>query len=666
MRRKPWLLRPVFLVVLLFCLGVTAVTFFLNPVVFYVEFSVLLLILAYVFWQSRATARNLQRLLTRMAESLSPSNQTALTQFPLPVLLTSGEGEILWHNERVEKMMTADRHPWIGRQISELFSRANWWEACQPAGMDIICPNKRRFTVFGLRGNEGGTYTFYCVENTELKTKAEEYDLTRPSVLVIAIDNYDDLMQSYRESEKAHLLVQIDRILEEFIGQTNGFLRKTERDKYIAVIEERHMRKIMEGKFSVLDRIRSIVETGKVPATISIGVGRSGTTFADNEKQACQALDMCLGRGGDQAAVKTGGDFQFFGGVSRGIEKKTKVKTRIASAALHDLILASDNVIIMGHRFGDLDSAGSSVGLVRCCRELGKPAIIATDLTKNLAIPLIQRLTDHGFGGYFEHPDQLLAGITRKTLLIVVDTHIAKMLESEELYRRCPTVAVIDHHRKMVGHIDNAVIFYHEPYASSASEMVAELVQYLSEQTLLGRYEAEALLAGIMLDTKNFVLKTGVRTFEAAAYLRRLGADTVEVKKLFANSMDSYQKRAQLVASAQIHHRCAVAASPYLGDDTRLIAPQAADEMLGIVDVDASFVLYETPEGGVSISARSMGAFNVQVIMEQLGGGGHLTMAGAQLRDIPLEDAKKKLVQALEAYQQARAKALPEAPGQQP
>lgn len=663
MKRKPWLLRPVFLVVLLFCLVLTATTFFLNPVVFYVELAALLAMLAYVFFQSRATSRKLQKLLTRMGESLNPVNQAALAQFPMPVLLTSGEGEILWHNERMENLMTPDHLPWVGRQISELFGCANWWEACHSGGMDITSPNQKRFTVFGLRGSEGGTYTFYCMENTELKIKAEEYDLTRPSVLVIAIDNYDDLMQSYRESEKSHLLVQIDQVLEEFIGQTNGFLKKTERDKYIAVIEERHMRKIIESKFSVLDRIRSIVETGKVPATISIGVGCSGATFAENEKQARQALDMCLGRGGDQAAVKTGGDFQFFGGVSRGIEKKTKVKTRIVAAALHDLILASDNVIIMGHRFGDLDSAGSAVGLVRCCLELGKPAVIASDLSKNLATPLIERLTEHGFSSYFEHPDQLLAGVTKKTLLIVVDTHIARLLESEELYRRCPTVAVIDHHRKMVGHIDNAVIFYHEPYASSASEMVAELVQYLSDQTLLGRYEAEALLAGIMLDTKNFVLKTGVRTFEAAAYLRRLGADTVEVKKLFANSMDSYQKRAQLVASAQIHHRCAVAASPYLGGDTRLIAPQAADEMLGIVDVDASFVLYQTPDGGVSISARSMGAFNVQLIMEQLGGGGHLTMAGAQLPATSLEEAKGKLLEALENYQQIRTKALPEAAG---
>ena len=409
------------------------------------------------------------------------------------------------------------------------------------------------------------------------------------------------------------------------------------------------MAKLVESRFPVLDQVRELAEPGETQITLSIGIGRCAASFAEAELQARQALDMCLGRGGDQVAIKNSGGYEFYGGVSRGVEKKTKVKTRIVATALHDLIIAADNVILMGHQFGDLDAVGAAVGLCRACRELGKPAFVATYLNKSLAAPLIERLVAHGFGDYFEEPEELYGRITRKTLLIVVDTHIQSYLESPELYKKVRTVAVVDHHRKMVGHIDNATIFYHEPYASSASEMVTELVQYLTDRTLIGRYEAEALLAGIMLDTKNFVLRTGVRTFEAAAYLRRLGADTVEVKKLFASTMESYQKRARLMAQAEIYRRCAISLSDDPSPDMRVAAPQAADEMLSITDVDASFVLYRTNDG-VSLSARSMGTLNVQIIVEKLGGGGHQTMAGAQFRDMTLEEVRERLLREIDRY----------------
>ena len=382
---------------------------------------------------------------------------------------------------------------------------------------------------------------------------------------------------------------------------------------------------------------------------MSIGIGRGESTLAQSEVSARQALDMALGRGGDQAVVKNKTLYEFYGGVSKGVEKRTKVKTRMVANALSELIANSDRVLVMGHKFGDLDCVGAAVGMAYAIRSIGKKADVVIDRNKNLANILVDMVEQQGNEDLFIDPQEAIFRITPNTLLIVCDTHTENLLESEEVYRKCKTVAVIDHHRKMVNHIENAVIFYHEPYASSASEMVAELVQYMGDNCRINSVVAQALLSGIMLDTRNFVLKTGVRTFEAAAYLKRIGADTVIVRKLFASTMDSYQRKSRIVAAAQIYKGCAVAESEYSGEDMRIVAPQAADELLGIDNVDASFVLYET-DGVVNISARSMGAINVQIIMEKLGGGGHHTMAGAQIKGIESEKVRQMLLESIDRY----------------
>lgn len=358
---------------------------------------------------------------------------------------------------------------------------------------------------------------------------------------------------------------------------------------------------------------------------------------------------MCLGRGGDQAAVKTKNGYDFYGGVSKGVEKRNRVKSRIVANAITELIDTCDNIIVMGHRFADLDCLGSAIGLARAISLMGKPAVIALNRSRNLATPLYDRMVENGFADLFVEPEQALQMVGRKTLLIITDTHVKHVLESPGVYEASKNVVVIDHHRRMVDYIDNAVIFYHEPFASSASEMVSELIQYFSSTGKIGRLEAEALLAGIMLDTKNFAMKTGVRTFEAAAYLRRLGADTVEVRKMFASSMEDYQNRTKVVSEAEIYHNCAIAVCNGTIADVKIVAAQAADELLSISNVDASFVMCDANDE-VSISGRSMGAVNVQLILEQLGGGGHLTMAGAQLKNIPLEDAKHQLLEAIDQY----------------
>ena len=303
----------------------------------------------------------------------------------------------------------------------------------------------------------------------------------------------------------------------------------------------------------------------------------------------------------------------------------------------------------MGHHFGDLDSVGSAAGLAGAIKQTGKPAFVVVDPVKNLSKPLINRLIETEGKELFMDVDEALMNISEDTLLIIVDTHNKDFIESRELYERARQVIVIDHHRKTVNFIDNAVIFHHEPYASSACEMVSELIQYFPNPNKLSSAYAEALLSGIMLDTKNFIMKTGVRTFEAAAFLRKMGADTVAVKSLFSNSIETYQRKAQLVASAEVYNRCAIASTDNPSDDIRVVAPQSADELLNITNVDASFVIYST-NNCINISARSMGAMNVQLIMERLGGGGHQTMAATQLYDTSIADAKQSLIHAIDDY----------------
>ena len=486
---------------------------------------------------------------------------------------------------------------------------------------------------------------------TDITALETEKKLSQPVVILFMVDGYEELISSCLESEKAHVSVQIDKLLEDFAGQTTGVLRKNASDRFIAVIEERHLQEILRNKVEILDKAREIFVNDRLNVTMSIGIGRTGKTLKESEQFARQALEMALGRGGDQAAVKTDNGFEFYGGVSKGVERHTKVKTRIIANSLLELVDNADKIFIMGHKYSDLDSVGSSVGLTCAIRNLGKSAWAVCDYNTSLAKVLIDRFPHvDGEEPLFTEPADAMEELTDNSLLIICDTHNPLIIESKELYEKAKKVVVIDHHRKMVNYIDNAVIFHHEPYASSASEMVTELIQYFGEAGTLRAVQAECLLAGIMLDTKNFVMKTGVRTFEAAAVLRKMGADTITVKKMFSSSIDSYKRKTQIVAEAEIYRKCAIAPCDFYADDLRIVAPQAADELLTIKNVDASFVLFKTMSNEISISARSMGNLNVQLIMEALGGGGHQTMAGAQLKDVTVNEALDTLKKSIDDY----------------
>lgn len=486
---------------------------------------------------------------------------------------------------------------------------------------------------------------------TDITALETEKKLSQPVVILFMVDGYEELISGCLESEKAHVSVQIDKLLEDFAGRTTGVLRKNASDRFIAVIEERHLQEILRNKVEILDKAREIFVNDRLNVTMSIGIGRTGKTLKESEQFARQALEMALGRGGDQAAVKTDNGFEFYGGVSKGVERHTKVKTRIIANSLLELVDNADKIFIMGHKYSDLDSVGSSVGLTCAIRNLGKSAWAVCDYSTSLAKVLIDRFPHvDGEEPLFTEPADAMEELTDNSLLIICDTHNPLIIESKELYEKAKKVVVIDHHRKMVNYIDNAVIFHHEPYASSASEMVTELIQYFGEAGKLRAVQAECLLAGIMLDTKNFVMKTGVRTFEAAAVLRKMGADTITVKKMFSSSIDSYKRKTQIVAEAEIYRKCAIAPCDFYADDLRIVAPQAADELLTIKNVDASFVLFKTMSNEISISARSMGNLNVQLIMEALGGGGHQTMAGAQLKDVTVNEALDTLKKSIDDY----------------
>lgn len=486
---------------------------------------------------------------------------------------------------------------------------------------------------------------------TDITALETEKKLSQPVVILFMVDGYEELISGCLESEKAHVSVQIDKLLEDFAGQTTGVLRKNASDRFIAVIEERHLQEILRNKVEILDKAREIFVNDRLNVTMSIGIGRTGKTLKESEQFARQALEMALGRGGDQAAVKTDNGFEFYGGVSKGVERHTKVKTRIIANSLLELVDNADKIFIMGHKYSDLDSVGSSVGLTCAIRNLGKSAWAVCDYSTSLAKVLIDRFPHvDGEEPLFTEPADAMEELTDNSLLIICDTHNPLIIESKELYEKAKKIVVIDHHRKMVNYIDNAVIFHHEPYASSASEMVTELIQYFGEAGKLRAVQAECLLAGIMLDTKNFVMKTGVRTFEAAAVLRKMGADTITVKKMFSSSIDSYKRKTQIVAEAEIYRKCAIAPCDFYADDLRIVAPQAADELLTIKNVDASFVLFKTMSNEISISARSMGNLNVQLIMEALGGGGHQTMAGAQLKDVSVNEVLDTLKKSIDDY----------------
>ena len=588
---------------------------------------------------------DVRRYVQRTVTELTEDDPSAINRFPLAALAVSADGEVLYANRLFNEQVSNDP-ALIGNPFSALFEGVTP-EVWQNTDLLDMQYKDKQYTVF-IRKNTTGepAYILFFVDDTDFKEIAAEYRASRPAALMLYIDNMDEVLQNARESERARLSGLVENLLEDWLADAGGILRKFDDDRFLAVMEHRHLQRAIDVKFSIMEQVRAIHTGDNMKLTMSIGVG-VGDTFRDCELSARQALEMALGRGGDQVAIKVENEYHFFGGVSTGVEKHNKVRSRVMAAAIRDAIGECERVLVMGHRFSDLDSLGSAIGMAALARGLGKPAYVVVDSNKSVAKELIDSYGQTHPDAFIE-PEKALSLVTPNTLLIITDTFRCEMLESAELYQRAKAVVVIDHHRKMVGHINRALLVYHEPYASSAAEMVTEMIPYLNNKSI-SRAEAEALLAGIMLDTRSFVMKVGVRTFEAAAALRRFGADTIKVKRLFAGSMEMYQTKAEIVSKAEMYRQTAISCYGAGGTELRVASAQAADELLSVQDVRASFTMFAENDE-VYVSARSLGDFNVQLVMEELGGGGHYMMAGAQLKDTTLEHAKNRVMEAIDHY----------------
>lgn len=630
---------PLFLILAVAMLLMAIVSFWWNHYVFVAELIIAIAALAGVIAATMNLKRYLEHMIAEATHSIGDQSTERIGSISVPAAIIGKNNEIIYVNDLFRKKVSGEKNP-VGDLIEDYLTNKNPDTMYEDNGTDTFVNNKW-FIAFAVRAEESSVV--YFVDDNTYKVNSDEYTLSRPVVALIAFDNKEELEREAEEGEASRITVLVEKVIAKWISSTTGFYKKMNGGRYLVILEERFIKQFIEEKFKVLEEIRSIEINDRMNATISIGVGRGGSTVKECELWARQALDMALGRGGDQVAVKKNESYQFFGGLSKGIEKRDKVRTRVIAATLTNHVNNSSNVVIMGHRYSDLDSVGACIGMWSAVvKGLHRNAYIVIDRQQTLAKALVASFDKAGFDSIFKTEDEALDIIDEHTLLIIVDTHSPNFLESKAVYEHCKRVVVIDHHRMMVNHIDNALVFYHEPYASSASEMTAELVQYLGDCSL-SRLESEALLSGIMLDTKNFVLRTGVRTFEAAAFLRSNGADTVEVKRLFSNSIDTYKVKYKLVSEAEIFNYCAVACADSNTPDIRIASAQAADELLGIENVKASFVMYKTGKT-VNISARSLGDLNVQVIMEALGGGGHQTMAACQMENVSIAEARERLL----------------------
>lgn len=620
--------------------------------IFSVIFTILSIIVStLIIINLNSITKNIYRFFADINRKTSRIETCALYDYPSPLVIVNKENIIVWYNKKFYNFFTS-YNELFGQNIDELLNtNINSLRKSHHNAINITL-DKKIYKIFTVAYGEYKTdLSMICFEDiTELEKVTQLYEQSKPVVMFISIDNFEDIFQNSKESDKAHIQAIVEQLLEDYLSKSDCTICRVSHDKYTIVIKQQYVYKMMENKFDILDKAREIVTADKTNLTLSIGVGLDYNTLAESEQSAKQGLDMALGRGGDQCAVKTSdGGFQFFGGVSKGIEKHSKIKSRIIATAIQELISNYDNIYIMGHRFGDLDSMGSAVGLADAFNQMDKHAYIVTDFERTLAKPLIDYIIRYSERNLFiSVSDALSMFKNANSCLVIVDTHNKDIIESKDLYEIADQVIVIDHHRKSLNFIDNSVIFHHEPFASSASEMVTELIQYFKIPNKISTYTADALLSGIMLDTKNFVMKTGVRTFEAAAFLKKNGADTIAVKTLFSNSISAYKSRASIVANAEIYRCCAIAETSDNIENIRIVAPQSADELLNITGVDASFVIYKTQDC-INISARSFGKMNVQLVMEKLGGGGHQTMSATQIKDKSMKEVYLMLISAIDS-----------------
>lgn len=619
-----------------------------------IELGVTVIVYAYFKISAASRRRSISSYIQAAADTLETAGRGDM---PFPIALVKlNDGEIVWSNDSFAEM-TGTKESLLASRITDIFPslNADWLVAGKTESPQDVRLEGRRYRVLGnvvkQADKKSGTLlgTLYFVDMTDLLHIKDEYLRSRPIVSIILIDNYDDITNNLPDSAISGIDASIYNCVRSWADSVGGFLRKIERNRYLFLMEAKDLAKVVDEKFALLDSVRSVTNPAGISATISMGIGKDGESFAEDYDFAALSIEMALSRGGDQAVIKDRYNFTFYGGHNKQTERRTKVKSRVMASSLGELVAQSGQVYIMGHKNADLDAMGAAAGVACFCRKKGKQAKIIYDPEVNAAGNLIALLKQEpAYENLFISGQDALVEADPKSLLIVVDTNRPNQVECLELLESIQRVCVIDHHRRAADYIEQVVLNFHEPSASSASELVTELLQYSAETRDILPVEAKALLAGIVLDTKNFAVRTGARTFEAAAYLRSIGADPVEVKKLFKNDLASTLSRYKIIQAAK-QYRKDIAVAPIDYTVSRTIAAQAADELLNISGIETSFVLY--PQGEqVIVSARSIGDANVQMILEPLGGGGNAATAGAQISGKSVREVLDDLVNSIDKY----------------
>ncbi|MBR5342387.1 MAG: DHH family phosphoesterase [Oscillospiraceae bacterium] len=626
---------------------------------YYLAAGEAVLLLALILYQSSLQNRRKHEIAQYVKSAtgtlMGATQDMIVLPFPMALIKISTH-EILWNNEAFQEIAGTE-DSLFERQIHELFPgfSTSWLAEGSYELPGEVQSGGKRYHVLGtlIRSDTGDDpvlmgMTFWLDDTDHLNIK-DEYARSRPIMVTILIDNYDELTANLSDSAVSSLNAELGEKISLWCDNFSGLLRKLERNRFLFVFEARNLSAMLEDKFSLLDSIRTVSSPSGIYATASIGVGKDAGSFPELFDYSNLAIEMSLSRGGDQAVVKDNYNFTFYGGRNNEAERHTKVKSRVMAGSLRELIRQSSSVFVVGHRNSDIDAIGAAVGVLCLCRKLGKKASIVADLQNTLAGPLIatmQEMPEYE-NAFLTEQDALLQADPR-SLLVVVDTNRPDQVDARGLLDSIERIVVIDHHRRAADYIEHVALNLHEPYASSASELTTELLQYTVDPQDLKPMEASALLSGIALDTKNFTIRTGSRTFEAAAFLRRCGADTVVVKKMFQNDLGSTLERYRILQSARLYRKqIAIAALEEAAD--RAIASQAADELLTITGITASFVVYPL-DGMVYISARSIGDANVQMILEPLGGGGNAATAGAQVSDKSVREVLGDLVASIDKF----------------
>ncbi len=594
----------------------------------------------------------------QLNKHMDTATKESLVNFPFPMVVTHLDGKVSWYNQGFFKIVEGE--VLFEKYLSEVIPGLRWSDVLrmhEGISLDVEY-RKHLYKVMGSiikpDDKKDGEYLvlLYWLDETEQRKTLKKYNDEKLDIGVIMVDNYDDVLNEMEDWAKPRLISKIDQKINEWVKPVGGILKKPERDRYLLFFEHKNLKMLIEKKFEILDWVREINVGNKSSATISIGIGTGGENISQNDEYSRNALNMALGRGGDQAVIKNDNQFSFYGGKTKEHEKNTRVKSRVIAEALGQLIASDEKVLIMGHKSPDLDAIGAAVGLARSVKSKNKTVKIVCGPHNASVDAVISGLrAESEYEEIIISPEEAESFVDKDTILIVVDAHRPSLLEKPELLEKAGDIVLIDHHRRSTDFIENCSLVYHEPYASSTCELVTELLQYMNNSISLTKAEAEALYAGICMDTKNFTFKTGVRTFDAAAFLRKHGVDTVTVRKMFQIEMGQYSDRARIISNAKfVYDGVVVAVCDKFINETNLVAAQSADELLGINGVEASFVIAKADSETTVISGRSWGGVNVQLILEKVGGGGHMSVAGAQLKDIAIDEVEEKLVAAIEEY----------------